>query len=148
MSQQGRVTTFVNDEPFDRSLRMLRRALALERLRVPHELDTATRLRQELGIGLRQNTVLYVDDPIVLLEATVMNAGGALFVPEPVVLSSFDTGCRVSVRSVEPVLASDLPASLRGAVTGLHDRILSVIGRIAQRETAVSGMSRGGAVSA
>jgi hypothetical protein len=148
MNQQGRLLTFVIDEPFDRSLRMLRRALALERLHVPHELDTATRLRQELGIGLRQNTVLYVDDPIVLLEATVMNAGGALFVPEPVVLSGLDRGCRLSLRSVEPVLTSDLPASLRGAVTVLHDRILSVLARIAQRETAVPGISTSGAVSA
>jgi hypothetical protein len=147
MNQQGRVLTFVIDEPFDVSLRMLRRALALERLRVPHEFDIAARLRQELGIGLKQNTVLYVDDPIGLLEATVMNAAGALFVPEPVVLSSLDKGCRVSARSVEPVLASDLPASLRGAVTALHDRVLAAIQRVAQRETAVTRITSCRAVS-
>src|SRR3712207_7058135 len=54
---------------------------ALERLRVPHELDTSARIRQELGVGLKRNIVLYVDDPVHLLEATVMNPAGGLFIP-------------------------------------------------------------------
>ena len=84
------------------------------------------RVKQELGVGLRQNIVLYVDDPIRLLEATVMNPAGGLFIPEPVVLSSVDhASCRVSVRSMAPLFSSDLPASLRGAVTNLHERILA-----------------------
>jgi hypothetical protein len=119
---------------------MVRRVLAQEGLRVPHEFDTAARVRQELGVGLKQNTVLYVDDPIRLLEATVMNPAGALFVPEPVVLSTLDKGCRVSVRCIEPGFASELPASLRGAVLNLHERIVAAIQRIAHKESAAAGM--------
>src|SRR5689334_19862644 len=135
MNHQGKLVSFVIEQPFDIALRMLRRALALEGLRVPHEFDTAARVRQELGVALKQNTVLYVDDPIRLLEATVMNPAGGLFVPEPVVLSTLEKSCRVSVRSIEPVSASDLPASLRGAVLNLHERITAAIQRIGQKET-------------
>ena len=141
MNQQGRVVGFIIEQPFDVALRMLRRALAMEGLRVPHEFDSAARVKQELGVGLKQNMVLYVDDPIRLLEATVMNPAGGLFVPEPVVLSSADKVCRVSVKSIEPVFAMDLPASLRGAVSNVHERILAAIQRIAQKETAATEMA-------
>jgi hypothetical protein len=148
MNQQGRVLGFVIEQPFDVALRMLRRALALEGLRVPHELDTAARIRQELGVGLKQNIILYVDDPIHLLEATVMNHAGGLFVPEPVVLSSADKRCRVFVRSIEPVFSSDVPASLRAAVSNLHERILAGIQRVAHKETAATEMATSSAVPA
>ena len=140
--------SFVIEQPFDIALRMLRRALALEGLRVPHEFDTAARVRQELGVGLKQNKILYVDDPIRLLEATVMNPAGGLFVPEPVVLSSLKKGCRVSVRSIEPVFASDLPASVRGAVSNIHERIVAAIQGIGQKETAATEMATCSAIPA
>ena len=137
MTPDGRIVAFAVEEPFDVALRMLRRALALEGLRVPCEIDAAGRIRQELGVGLKQNVVLYVDDPIRLLEATVMNPAGGLFIPEPVVLSSVDQrSCRVSLRSMEPLFSSDLPASLRGAVANLHERILLAVQRIGQKQTA------------
>jgi hypothetical protein len=136
MKPEGRIVAFTVDASFDVALRMLRRALALEGLRVPCEFDAADRVRQELGVGLKQNVVLYVDDPIRLLEGTVMTPAGGLFIPEPVVLSNVDPRtCRVSVRSMEPLFSSDLPASLRGAVANLHDRILAAIQRIGQKQT-------------
>ena len=149
MTRDGRIVAFTIDEPFDVALRMLRRALALEGLRVPCEIDTASRVRQELGVGLKQNVVLYVDDPIRLLEATVINPAGGLFIPEPVVLSNVDhRSCRVSVRSIEPLFSSDLPASLRGAVANLHERILAAVQRIGQKHTAASEMIGPAAVPA
>jgi hypothetical protein len=149
MKPEGRIVTFGVDEPFDVALRMLRRALAMEGLRVPSEIDAATRVKQELGVGLRQNVVVYVDDPIRLLEATVMNPAGGLFIPEPVVLSSVDQrSCRVSVRSMGPLFSSDLPASLRSAVANLHERILAAIQRIGQKQTAATEMIGSGAVPA
>ena len=104
MTPDGRIVVFTIDERFDVALRLLRRALALEGLRVPCEVDTAARVKQELGVGLKQSVVLYVDDPIRLLEATVMNSAGGLSIPQPVVLSSVDQrSCRVSVRSIAPL---------------------------------------------
>jgi hypothetical protein len=134
MNQQGRVIGFVIDESFDVGLRMLRRALALERLRVPHEFDAAARVKQELGIVVKQHIVLYVDDPIRLLEAAVMHPAAGLFIPEPVVLSTANGVCRVSVRSIEPLFATELPASVRSAVSNLHERLLSAVQRIAVKD--------------
>jgi hypothetical protein len=149
MTTERRIVAFTVDEPFDVALRMLRRALAMEGLRVPCEVDTAGRVRQELGVGLKQNVVLYVDDPIRLLEATVMNPAGGLFIPEPVVLSNVDQRlCRVSVRSIEPLFSSDLPASLRGAVANLHERILAALQRIGRKQTPASEMFDSNAVPA
>src|SRR5689334_2354856 len=106
MKSDGRIVAFTVEESFDVALRMLRRALAMEGLRVPCEVDAALRVKQELGVGLKQNVVLYVDDPIRLLEGTAMNPAGGLFIPEPVVLSSVDPrSCRVSVRSMEPLFS-------------------------------------------
>jgi hypothetical protein len=149
MNSEGRIVAFTIDEPFDVALRMLRRALAMEGLRVPCEIDAAARVKQELGIGLKQNMVLYVDDPFRLLEGTVMNPAGGLFIPEPVVLSSVDArNCRVSVRSIEPLFSSDLPASLKGAVANLHERILAGIQRIGQKQTAATEMIGSAAIPA
>lgn len=149
MKSEGRILAFSVDEPFDVALRMLRRALAMEGLRVPCEIDAAARVKQELGVGLRQNVVLYVDDPIRLLEATVMNPAGGLFIPEPVVLSSVEQrSCRVSVRSMEPLFSSDLPPSLKNAVANLHERILAGVQRIGQKQTAATEMIGSTAVPA
>ncbi len=148
MCDQGRVIAFTIDQPFDVALRMVRRALAMEGLRVPCEFDTAARVKQELGVGLKENVVLYVDDPIQLLEATVMHPAGGLFVPEPLVLSSAKQGSRLSVRSVGPQLAVDLPASVRGAVANLHERILAAVGRVARKETAATDIAASSCVPA
>ena len=141
MKSKGRIVAFSVTAPFDVALRMLRRALASEGLRVPCEIDTAARVKQELGVGLKQNTVLYVDDPIRLLEATVIIPAGGLFIPAPVVLATVDQrSSRVSIRSIEPLFSSDLPASLKGAAANLHERILAALQRIGQKQTAATEM--------
>ena len=136
MTHERRVVTFIIDEPFDVALRMLRRALAREGLRVPCEVDTSARLKKELGVGLKDSIVLYVDTPILLLEATVLNLAGSLYVPEPVVLSSSGAQSVVVVRSIKPILDDAFSNSVREAITQLHERILKAIQTIGQREAA------------
>ena len=134
-TQEPRIVSFTLDEPFDVALRMLRRALALEGLRVPCEVSTSGRLRMELGVGLKDSIVLYVDAPLLLLEATVFSVAGSLYIPEPVALSACGASqCKVVIRSIKPFLDETLPAHVRQALLLLHERILSAIQRIAQRE--------------
>lgn len=147
-NQRKRVLTFLIGEPFDVALRMLRRTLAMEGLSVPRELDTCVRVRQELGVRLRENIVLYVDDPVRLLEATVLNPAGGLFVPEPVVLAGDGSnGCVAYVRCMEAVTLAELPPSLRSAVSDLHERILSGMHRIATKQTAATHLATCGALT-
>jgi uncharacterized protein (DUF302 family) len=147
MTHERRVVTFIIDEPFDISLRMLRRALAREGLRVPSEVDTSARLKKELGVGLKNSIVLYVDTPILLLEATVLNVAGGLYVPEPVVLSSSGAQSVVVVRSIKPLLDDAFSSSVREAITLLHERILKAIQTIGQREAAFHNAENGHALS-
>jgi hypothetical protein len=102
------------------------------------EMNTSGRLLSELGIGLKDSIVLYVDAPLLLLEATVFSAAAGLYVPEPVGLSTWGSGrCKVIVRSIKPLLDDSLPAIAREALFLLHERILSAIQAVGQREPAL-----------
>jgi hypothetical protein len=134
--QEPHLVSFTVDEPFDIALRRLRRALTGEGLRVPCELRTSDRLRSELGIGLRHSIVLYVDAPILLLEATVLTVAGSLYVPEPVALAACGGNeCKAVVRSIQPLLDETLPGTVRHAMLVLHERIIKAIQSIGRRET-------------
>jgi hypothetical protein len=135
--QEPRLVSFTIDEPFEVALRMLRRAIAREGLRVPCELSTSGRLRTELGVGLRDSIVLYVDSPILLLEATVFTPAGGLCVPEPIALTANGDTCQAVVRSIKPLLDDSLPGTVRQAMLLLHERILKAIQAIGHRETVV-----------
>jgi hypothetical protein len=137
MPHEPQIVSFTIDEPFDVALRMLRRALAREGLRVPCEMSTSGRLLSELGVGLKDSIVLYVDAPLLLLEATVFSAAASLYVPEPVAVSTCGSGrCKVVVRSIKPLLDDSLPATARQALFLLHERILTAIQVVGQREAA------------
>jgi hypothetical protein len=129
MLSPGRIVTWSISAPFERAVLMLRRGLEAEGLHVPCELDTAARLRRELGISLRKSVVLWVDDPLRLLEATVMNPAGALFVPQAVVIVEGSDGSRAAIRSLSAAALIDLPAGLRRAVAELHDRVVAALER-------------------
>ena len=135
MTQEPRIVSFTIDEPFDAALRMLRRALAREGLRVPCEVSTSERLRTELGVGVKDSIVLYVDAPLLLLEATVFSVAASLYVPEPVALSASGVSqCKAVVRSIKPLLDETLPVTVRQALLLLHERILRAIQAVGQRE--------------
>jgi uncharacterized protein (DUF302 family) len=134
MMKEHRLVSFTIDEPFDVSLRMLRRALVRQGLRVPCEVDTAARLKAEMGIRVKDSIVLYIDTPITLLEATLLNAAGSLYVPEPVVLTSRGNQCTVLMRSIKPLLDDELPTSVRDAILLLHEHILKAVQTVGRRE--------------
>ena len=135
MTQEPRIVCYTIHHPFDTALRMLKTALLREGLRIPCEISPSTRLRTELGVGLKESTILYVDSPILLLEATVFTVGGGLYIPEPIALS--DSGhkeSKVVVRSIKPYLDDSLSSGARRAILQLHERILQAIQSIGQRE--------------
>lgn len=80
MTKGPPVLTFSIAEPHQVALRMVRRALAQQGLRAPAELDITARIRQEVGAGVAPCIVLYVDDPVLLLEAIVFHRGAALLI--------------------------------------------------------------------
>ncbi len=132
MSNGPPVLSFRIDEPYDIALRMVRIALAQQGLRAPAELDIAARIRQELGAGVAPCMVLYVDDPVALLEAIVFNRGAALLIPQPLVVTGDNRRTEVLVRS--PELPPDIPESVRDPLLDLQVRMTRAIESIAERQ--------------
>jgi uncharacterized protein (DUF302 family) len=122
-------------EPCTAALRRVRNALAREGLRIPAELDVSARIRQDFGAAVAPCTVLYVDDPALLLEAVVFHRGAALLIPEPLVVTGDNRHSEVLVRSLAS-LADHAPESVRDAVFELHKRIGRALETIAERQAA------------
>jgi len=134
MTKEPSLVTFGVPESHQATIRMVRRALAQQGLRVPAELDVTMRIKQELGARLAPCVVLYVDDPALLLEAVVFHRGAALLIPLPLVVSGSDRHTEVLVRGVEALMEGGLPASVREPLLNLHARIVQAMETIAERE--------------
>jgi uncharacterized protein (DUF302 family) len=116
--------TYTLAEPYQAAVRTVRSALRRNGLRTALELDVAARLRHELGAGVAPCSVLYVDDPAVLLEAVVFHRGAALLIPQPVVITGDNRHSEALVRS---------PDSLRGATPeSVRDPLADLMRRISQ----------------
>lgn len=129
------LVTFHIQESLPSAVRLVRDALAQQGLHVPAELDVATHIRRELGASLAPNVVLYVDDPALLLEASVFHQGAALLIPQPIVLASAQGRTDLLLRSARMV-AEGVPAGVRDPLLALHARILRAIESVAEREPA------------
>lgn len=135
MSKGPPLLSYTIDEPYDVALRMVRIALGRHGLRAPAELDIASRIRQELGAGVAPCTVLYVDDPALLLEAVVFNRGAALLIPQPLAVTGDVRHTDVFVPRPE-LPSGDIPASIRDPLFGLQMRMTRAIQSIADRQEA------------
>lgn len=80
-------------------------------------------------------TVLYIDDPAVLLEAVVSNRGAALLIPLPLVVTGNNRHTEVLLQSHE-LSTGDIPESVRDPLLVLQVRMTRAIGSIAEREGA------------
>lgn len=109
---------------------MVRRALAQQGLRTPVELDVTGRIRQELGADVAPCTVMYVDDPILLLEAVVFNRGAALLIPQPLVVTGNGRESEVLFQSPEQP-AGLMLESAREPLLGLRRRMVKAIEGVA-----------------
>ncbi|MEN6535408.1 MAG: hypothetical protein ABFD89_17215 [Bryobacteraceae bacterium] len=134
--------TFNICEPFPTALRMVRKALAQQGLRIPNELDVAARIRQEVGAGVARCTVFYVDDPVLLLEAIVFHRGAGLAIPQPLVVSGMDRHTEVLIWNASSLVDAGLAASVRDPLLNLYSRIVRALMTIAEPEGVSSALSR------
>lgn len=128
------MVTFSVPEPHHTAIRMVRKALAQKGLHISAELDVGTLIKHELGAILAPCVVLYVHEPVLLLEAVVFYRGAALLIPQAVVVSGNDRHTEVLVRGLEALLEGGLPASIREPLLNLHARIVHAMETIAERE--------------
>jgi hypothetical protein len=136
MHSESPLVTFSIRQPYQIAFRLVRRTLTQHRLLAPVELDVASRIKQELGAGVAPCTVLFVDDPALLLEGIVFHRGVALAIPQPVVISGNDRHTEVLVRSAKSLVLGGFPASAQDPLLQLQKRIVRAMETIAEREEA------------
>jgi hypothetical protein len=122
--------TYLIQEPFDRALKSIREALLKGDLRVPLELDVATRIKTELGISLTPCRLLFVDCPVLLLEAATLDSATVARFPLHVAVTGL--GHHTSVHLAGPSGVSN--AAAYSPVDKLQDRVLRALEKIATRQ--------------
>lgn len=142
MTEGSSIVTFALAEPFEAALRLLRKALSHQSLHVPMELDVSGRIRKELHVGLSPCLVLFVDDPVLLLEAVVFHPGASVYIPEPLTVIGKERGTQVLLRSEDSLVRSGLPQSIREPLLSLHARVVKAVEAVAEREAVIAMSER------
>jgi hypothetical protein len=131
------VSAFIQ-EPYDESLRLVRRLLVRRGLRLVAEIDVSKRLEEELGIGWRcSSTLLVVDDPASLYEALVQDSIAGLHVLHLVAVTGDNTSTRIAAH-IEPEPHRPQEGTMARSI-GAHvgTRIADVIKSIAEHYDAI-----------
>jgi uncharacterized protein (DUF302 family) len=124
--------TFRINQPHAAALKLVRKELAGVGLRISVELDIARRIRREMGAAVAPCVVLFVDDPVLLLEATVCHREASVFIPQRVVVSGKAHYTEVHVRA--ETTESWLPAGIREPLQQIRSRILRALSGVAEHE--------------
>lgn len=131
----GVTLTLIVPEPFEKALKSIRRALNNGDLRIPMELDMSGRINRELGIALAPCRSLWVDNPILLLEAVALDRLAAVFIPLHLVVSGRGPQTLVHLLSPASVQGSALPAAAKAPINKLQSRILRSLEHISTRQS-------------
>jgi hypothetical protein len=135
LSNGSPLVTFNIREAYQIALPLVRRALNQFGLLVPAEMDVALRIRRELGAVVAPCTVLFVDDPALLLEGIVYHRAAALGIPQAVVVSGRDRHTEVLIRSLKSQVGG-LPGSVQNPLIQLQEQIVLAIETVAEPEDA------------
>jgi hypothetical protein len=129
MPMESATRTFVLPEPLPRALRSLRSALQGEELAIAAEMDLSGKLRGEFWVSLTPCCVLYVNCPLLLLQACVIDSSAPLYFPTPVVLSQRETQTIIHLQSP----GASVPAEIRTRLGKLFTRIETALDRAGAR---------------
>jgi hypothetical protein len=108
------------DEPFARSVPLVRRLLLDAGLRIVTEIEVSNGPDYHYGLATHSCVVLLVDTPVLLFEAIALDRGAAVFVPVHVVVGG-DHGSSY-VHWANPIATSGLrpPVSARRPLENLY----------------------------
>ena len=125
MESGSATLTYLISEPFESALKSVREVLAKEDLRVPLELDVTARIRKELGLSLAPCRVLFVDSPVLLLEAVTLDRTVAAILPLHVALAGHGPHTRVHLISSSGGFHVNLPRELQARIVRAVEKIAS-----------------------
>ena len=125
------VSAFIQ-EPYDESLRLVRRLLVRRGLRLVAEIDVTKRLEEELGIGWRYSSTLLVVD-----EALVQDSLAGLHVLHLVAVTGDNAGTRIGVDIVPEPRRPQEGMMARSIGAHVGTRIADVIKSIVEHYDAI-----------
>ena len=127
------VMTYRIPEPFERALKSVREAVTRRGLSVPFELDISRRINRELGIALAPCRVLYVDHPLLLVQAMALDGSAAGWLPQQVVVSG--RGPQTLVQVVQPAGSRSNGSEQESPVEKVRSRLSRALQAVAMRES-------------
>jgi uncharacterized protein (DUF302 family) len=116
--------------PCETALKLIRRALLHEDLRIPEEFDVSDIAGGQPGMNLAPCRILCVDAPLLLLEAMALDPSAAVFLPLHIVISA--DGPKTQVYWLDPasIQSKRLPVGAILPLRALQTRIVGAMERI------------------
>ena len=127
--------TYMVPEPFEQAVESVKRAVLGGGLSIPAEMDVSSRIRRELGIAVRACRLIYVDCPVLLMEALAQHTAAALFFPLHVVVAGQELQTQVHVLSSLKNRQLGLPPGICVPVDRLQARLCQALEAIAGRQS-------------
>jgi len=133
MGDREPTITYAMDVDFDVAIKRIRRALATKQLSIAVELNASRRLNRALGLRLSPCQILFIESPLLLLEAMAIDRCSAAFIPLHLVVS--DAGKRTIVHLLNPeyLRTDDAPLGIRIPVKRLQGELVDMLEEIAKR---------------
>jgi uncharacterized protein (DUF302 family) len=134
-------TSFVLHRPAGEAVRIVRRALEKEGLEVSADCDLSARVRRAFRIQLPPCRVLYVDSPLALLEALVLDQTAAVVLPLHLVIEGQDGHTLVHMLHPASGLCSRLSAPAKASLSKLQAQVIQAIESVAARHSGVPAVA-------
>jgi uncharacterized protein (DUF302 family) len=115
--------TYTIAERFDKSLQLIRGALADSELSVVGEMDSAEALNREAGKKAVRSRILFVDCPLLLFQALALDRAAAVFFPLHILVSAAGERTQVTVANPAALFDARLPVGAAEPMEKLEARV-------------------------
>jgi uncharacterized protein (DUF302 family) len=147
MIKEPAIVSYLFSMPLEKAIKKIKSALNEAEISVIMESDVALQIKQKLGVGLAPCRILYVESPLLLLEALAFDVRASVFLPFHIVVSSQGVQTKVHLMSPALIHESDIPVGIRGPLRNLHCLILGALEKVSARqgicELTIGGMDSG-----
>jgi uncharacterized protein (DUF302 family) len=125
---------------FETAVKRVRGVLTANQLSIAAEFNASRRLRQALGLEVEPCQILFIENPLLLLEATAIDRSSAVFIPLHLVVSGKGSQTALYLLNAEFLLrANDAPLGIRIPIRRMQAQIVEILETIAERTSVPDG---------
>ncbi|HLH06541.1 MAG TPA: DUF302 domain-containing protein [Terriglobales bacterium] len=141
MGDREPTITYLMDADFDVAIKRIREALAAKQLSIAVEFNASRRLNRALGLRLSRCQILFIESPLLLLEAMAIDRCSAVFIPLHLVVSDAGKQTIVHLLNPEYLRTDDAPLGIRIPVKRLQGQLIDMLDEIAQQTHTASHLT-------